>query len=264
MLKEYLSNIANTIRSKLGTTDKVNAQDFADKVNEVYDKGRSDEWSDFWDALQNKGATTRYDAAFGIVWKSSMFYPRYDLKPVNANGMFQSFGYNDSKTMDLAERLEECGVVLDTSNVTNANNIFAYAAISRVGTLDLRKVGTFISSFQSSSVKTVEKFITKDDGSQTVGAFFSSGTYITHIRIEGKLGRNISFQSCKLDVPSMKDVIAHLMNYAGTSNEGTYKLTLSSTCWSNLEASGKPFDDGLTDNETMTWEEYVMSLGWLT
>lgn len=263
MLREYLSNIANAIRSKLGTTETINAQDFADKVNKVYDKGRSDEWSDFWDTLQSNGTATRYDAAFGIMWNDKVFYPKYDIKPVNASGLFQSFGYSNSIVMDLAERLDECGVVLDTSNVTNANNMFSYAAISHVGTLDLRKVNTFITSFHSSSVKKIDKFITKDDGSQTVGAFFSGGTYITHIRIEGKLGRNISFQSCKLDVPSMKDVIAHLINYAGTPNEGTYKLTLSSTCWETLEASGKPIDDGLTTDETLTWRDYVGSLGWL-
>lgn len=39
MLKEYLSTIANAIRSKLGSTAKINAQNFADKIGEVYDAG---------------------------------------------------------------------------------------------------------------------------------------------------------------------------------------------------------------------------------
>lgn len=39
MLKEYLSAIANAIRSKLGSTAKINAQNFADKIGEVYDAG---------------------------------------------------------------------------------------------------------------------------------------------------------------------------------------------------------------------------------
>ena len=40
MLKEYLSTIANAIRSKLGSTAKINAQNFADKIGEVYDAGQ--------------------------------------------------------------------------------------------------------------------------------------------------------------------------------------------------------------------------------
>lgn len=39
MLKEYLSTLADKFRSVLGTTEKINAQDFPDKVTEVYEKG---------------------------------------------------------------------------------------------------------------------------------------------------------------------------------------------------------------------------------
>lgn len=40
MLKEFLSNLANAFREKLGTTDKINAQDFSNKVAEVYKAGQ--------------------------------------------------------------------------------------------------------------------------------------------------------------------------------------------------------------------------------
>lgn len=39
MLKEYLTSIADSIRAKLDTTEKINAQDYADKISEVYDVG---------------------------------------------------------------------------------------------------------------------------------------------------------------------------------------------------------------------------------
>lgn len=39
MLKEYLTSIANAIRSKLGSNAKINAQNFAVKIDEVYDAG---------------------------------------------------------------------------------------------------------------------------------------------------------------------------------------------------------------------------------
>ena len=60
----------------------------------------------------------------------------------------------------------------------------------------------------------------------------------------------------------MKNIISSLNNYAGTSDEATHTVTFTTACWTALEASGKPFDDGLTEDETLTWENYVISLGW--
>lgn len=42
MLKEYLSTLANKFREIIGETDKINAQDFADKIVEVYEKGKAE------------------------------------------------------------------------------------------------------------------------------------------------------------------------------------------------------------------------------
>lgn len=39
MLKEYLSTLANKFKSVLETSDKINAQNFVDKIQEVYSKG---------------------------------------------------------------------------------------------------------------------------------------------------------------------------------------------------------------------------------
>ena len=41
MLKEYLSTLANKFREILGETDKINAQDFAVKIDEVFNEGYS-------------------------------------------------------------------------------------------------------------------------------------------------------------------------------------------------------------------------------
>lgn len=41
-LFEFLTQLANIIRSILGISDKINAQDFPEKINEVYEKGVAD------------------------------------------------------------------------------------------------------------------------------------------------------------------------------------------------------------------------------
>ena len=61
MLKEYLSTLANAFRSVLGTTDKINAQNFASKVNEVYEKGKAEGGdNDFFNMRTNNGKNFAY------------------------------------------------------------------------------------------------------------------------------------------------------------------------------------------------------------
>ena len=39
---------------------------------------------------------------------------------------------------------------------------------------------------------------------------------------------------------------------------------MPSTRWEALEASTSPYEDGLSDNESMTWQDYIQNyLGWL-
>lgn len=60
MLKEYLSRIANAFRSVLDTSEKINAQDFPDKVSEVYEAGKQAQYDEFWDSLQRGGTEYMY------------------------------------------------------------------------------------------------------------------------------------------------------------------------------------------------------------
>ena len=80
---------------------------------------------------------------------------------------------------------------------------------------------------------------------------------LKNITFEGVIGRNISFSYSPLTVKSMKSIITHLKNYAGTDKEGTYKVTFSSACLTALEAEGATSPNG------NTWTEYMTDLGWL-
>lgn len=56
MLKEYLSKLADAIRSELGGTDPINAREFPDKIWEVYEAGRQKkDKSEF--CIENHNAT---------------------------------------------------------------------------------------------------------------------------------------------------------------------------------------------------------------
>ena len=86
---------------------------------------------------------------------------------------------------------------------------------------------------------------------------------LTNIAFEGEIGKDITFlYSPLLSVASMKNTISHLHNYSEESPLTT-KVTFATESWANLEASGKPYDDGLTDDAALTWKEYVQyELGW--
>lgn len=260
--------IADTIRTKTGTEQTYKTSEMANGVNEVYDKGRDDYKTWLWKRLQQNGNAYRYDCAFAITWKKDMFYPMYNMKPSNSASMFSSFDlWGTDEPMDLVERLSECGVTLDFSKCTNFVNTFYYARIAHVGVVDLTSMSAMSNVFGNSHVNTIDKLIIKADGSQNLSSLFNEHRTLKTIgEIEGKIGKTITFQYTNvLDVPSMKLIISHLVNHKGTASEATQKITFTSTCWEALEASGKPFDDGLTDDENLSWKEYVMdSLGWLT
>lgn len=53
-LIDFLLQIANSIRSLLGATDKINAQDFPDKINKVYEKGLADGKTDLTELIETQ------------------------------------------------------------------------------------------------------------------------------------------------------------------------------------------------------------------
>ena len=79
-----------------------------------YSKGRTDEWSEFWDAFQDYGERTDYYYAFTSnvngYWNDKNFKPKYDMQPTNMNRFMRRNGVTN-----LEEILEKQGVILDTS-----------------------------------------------------------------------------------------------------------------------------------------------------
>jgi hypothetical protein len=166
---------------------------------------------------------------------------------------------------DIKGSFEAQGVVLDFSNCTNPAYVFQSCLNNtRLPELNFSKCSTLTLPFTyNEKLVSIDKLIVSDSGTTTFTDPFAYCYELTEIRFGGVIGRSISFSYSPLSVESMKDLIAHLANYKGTENEAKYKVTIKSDRWEALEASGKPCDDGLTDDATMTWQDYVGSLGWL-
>ena len=128
--------IAVAIREKTGTEDTYKVSDMADGVNEVYEKGRTDGYDDFWAKYQAKG-----EVPFGYGpclymfgsnrWNDETFFPKYDI---NLSGSCQEVFTNNACT-NLKKRLEDCGVRIkstSSSGITSVNNMFIRAATTEL------------------------------------------------------------------------------------------------------------------------------------
>ena len=235
-----------TIASKL--------QKIAENEQKVYEAGKTKEWNDFWDAYQDGGTRTSYMYAFSHPnWNDVTFKPKYDIKPTGkANSMFYNARITNLKTL-----LDEIGVQLDTSGVTDAGSMFYITHTDCIPTIDLTGCDNIVNTFANTYCPTIEKIILRDDGTQTYNQPFLNYSDLKNIVIEGVIGKGFSMAQCsKLTVDSMKSVIAALKNYVGTEYESTYKLTLHDNAWNRLEASGSAPNGS-------TWKEYVQTvLGW--
>lgn len=227
-------------------------------TDKIYEKGKKDEHSDFWDVFQNNGKRVDYVQAFGVnsgagAYSDANFKPKYDIKPTNATNMFRM-----SKINKLKETLDSCGIVLDTSNCSNCNYMFQTCSkLTHVPTMNFTKCSTLSGTFTyCENLETIDKIILSTSGATSFENTFYSNNSLVNVEFEGVIGKSISFAFSPLSIESMKSIISHLKNYSGTSDAMKYTLTFNSDCWSRLNASELP--DGFN-----AWQVYVNSLGWI-
>ena len=248
--------IATTIREKTGTDKLYNTREMASGVSEVYEAGIKSFWDTYLELMRN-GFEVPYLFS-GASWNSKTFYPTEDIVPKKASHyLFQNFSWWTAPYIDLAQRLEECRVVLDTSQCTGFALSFANCFVTRLPKIDVRSATSLDRTFQGDRVlETIDELALKDDGTNTFSNTFQTDISLSNIKISGVIGRSVSFADCPLTVESMKSIITHLKDYSGTTSELTYSLTLSSASKLALEAEGATSPNG------NLWSEYVDDLGW--
>ena len=184
----------------------------AENQQRIYDAGVESEYDAFWDEYQLKGARTYYPYAFANYgWSDKNFYPKYDITATaSIDGLFYLFGTNGNKVVekiepfDLAQRLEDCGVRLIFKNLTSAYRLCMQAQLSRVPEMDLSTAPNLIQMFMYvNALKTVDKLIISENGSQTWDNAFYNCTALENITFEGVIGNNIDFRYSPLTKDSI-------------------------------------------------------------
>ena len=227
----------------------------ADAVYEKgIEKGKKDEYDKFWDNFQNYGKRTKYSHAFtGYGWNTYNFYPKYDIKPNEGTYIFRAWEHSSSDyKFSLKQRLEECGVKLDTSNVKAFDSTFSYnSEFTEIPTIDLTSATSISNLFTWTygALKTIEKLVVNEN--TPMGGWFWNSLGVENITIEGTIGKSgfnispctkLSGQSIVSIIEALSDTTSGLtvtlsqtavdnMAFPIVGNKGTYNS------WTDLEQS---------------------------
>lgn len=177
---------------------------------EGYKDGKQAQYEEFWNIYIPDNLSNWQYVFYSPRWNDSNFYPNKDLNPKGA----APFAFSSHEITNLKQRLIDCGVRLDTSNITSGNYMFCYCSkLTHLPTISFVGLKENISNAFNNDTKLVEieKIILKDDGSTTFSYWFDKCAALTTISFEGVIGNNINFQwSTKLTKASIESIINHL------------------------------------------------------
>ena len=231
------------------------AKKFEVIADAVYEKGKKDEYDKFWDACQDYGNRTSYANGFqgNQGWTKDNFYPKYDIKPVgSAAQLFYAWEYAAKHSIDLAQRLEDCGVILDTSQATSLQNAFNYTKFTRIPAIDITSTtignsGLFGNNW--GTLVTIDKII-MNENNLIANSWFSNCSGLMNLIIEGKIGQsNFDVKHCK---KLTKESILSILKALSLDITTTTTITFSTVHQSVIE----------TDTDCQPYWEAAKNAGW--
>ena len=273
------SNYINEIKLEEGTkrtpyipygyTEPINAQDFPNKIQDVFDAGVQSEYDFFWDEFQQFGQRTNYQGGFHNWASIKYFKPKYDIKPLRCDNLFNV----SSMEIDLVEYLNSIGIVLDFSNVNNTSAYtFGYTKFTHIGDVNVSNSNQINYLFyQSTKLTTVDNLWLPAYSVQKsyLANIFSGCKLLENVTINNTIYANFNLSSCPLSVESMKSIINHLYDYSKNEealsvSAYTYTLTLSADCRAALEAEGATaeYTDSEGNTSFITWVELIDNKKW--
>lgn len=238
-----LTELAAAFRDLLQTNDKMKLEDMPAKVYDVYGKGSNDgyngglaegieegkqaEYDRFWDNFQQNGNRKEYRYAFGgDGWTKETFKPKYDLKPTSAQQMFAGFSTVYEKT-SIAECLEQAGVILDTSNSTNCQQMFYACRSVEIPNINLGSATNASNLFYDALyLKKVEITVPESCPLTVYSNWFGGCKELEDLTVNGVLKYSLDLsKSTKLTKDSIDSVLYALAN----NPTSVQTLTLSAT-----------------------------------
>ena len=307
-----LEEIANVIREKEGSTEKILVADFADRIDAMKVMSGEDKIVGIVDGTITELTAEDLDGATKI--KDGIFRDCKNLTSVTIPDSVTSIGnsafngcsnlssviMSDNVTSIGDNAFDVCRALTSirlSNNITSINycafrgtgltsivipdsvtsiGVEAFSGCGNLSSVTIPDSVTiinsqaFISCPNLSSVTIPDSVTTIGDraftncvsvtignGVTKIGESSFSGTKLKDFTIASPIPTSLSFRyAYDLTIDSLKNIINALVDYSGTENEGTYKLTLNINCNSRLDNEGATAPGGLT------WKEYIAAKGW--
>ena len=220
---------------------------------------KQNDFSVIFDQYQLQGARQSYGYAFAYGhFSSDNFYPIYDMYPTgqyDGEDAYQMFyGFNAKEpALNLKERLEECGVVLNTCNANSVQQMYYTANVTEVPAIDLSNctknrwtTQQFVSL--APNLKTVEKIIVSPQTFFSYYTFYQASN-IEHMPVEGTIAGGTS-----LDLRSLKKLNrASLETWVNALSEEVAPYT----AYFSLTSVNKAFETTSGENDGSTSTDWL-------
>lgn len=215
-LGDFLKGIADKFRSRLGTADTINPQNFEDKIDAVYDAAAQKAYDDFWDDFQQNGERTLYEMAFAYEWTNKIFKPKYNMRV--ALGFQENMFVHSRITGSLKQILNDLGVTLSfyqiEGNHCGATYVFNSTKFTELPVIDFSEAEGDIALQAAFSydplLETIEKVILPVNCTAYGTDTFKSDRALKNIDFGGTIKYTLSFQWNPLTADSMKNIFDHL------------------------------------------------------
>ena len=255
-VNEKMTAIADAIRDKTGTAEPLTLDDMARGVNEVYDKGSAEGWTEFQNLLTNNGKRRVVNRMFTETdFTGKTFNPIWC--PILLGSMFYNYSGKELPSGIDCSKAEQNETSIDHSVCPVLFVGYCYK-LENFPDIGIKPYKDITQMFRDCVVLRWIEVLRVFEETTFSNTFYACRA-LKHIRFEGVIGRDISFSSSPLDIDSLKDIIFHLKKYAGTDSEGTYTLTLEDECKTKLQEDTQTVE---LDGEVYTYFELIAAKGW--
>ena len=230
-----------------------------------YDEGQIQGQYDVWDMMTN--GRKYYHSAFAY-WSVEYLRPPFKIIPTlgYSNSMFGNMK-NLKKVEKAYFDLSQLSLSQTDRNSGNSSTWNGCGTLEEIEDIGL-PAGCYYYTYNNCyNLHTIE-IVRSIETTIFTSTFFNCDS-LMNVAFEGVIGRSISFSDSPLTVESMKNIITHLKNYAGTDSEKAYTLTLKSSCKTELETAGFTDEDkrllaenGITYSDNLTWVDVIDDLKW--
>lgn len=246
--------------------DLINAQKFCEEIGNIYICAAREKYAELWNIITNDNKRKEYIRAFAG-WGGYELNPPETIKMNNSSAtqLFYSSNLKKIKStdIDLSTGTSQTGNVSGQyeRSFSNCDNL---EEIEDIHFLSGSKYYTFAYSKKLHTLPTLPS----EETTYYNNTFLRCDS-LENVSFSGVIGQNIIFSYSPLTVESMKSVITHLKNYAGTDKEYKYTLTLKTSCVTELETADFTDEDKewLTENgieytDGLTWVTVIDNLKW--